>query len=54
MIPADWSEPRARGLLPPRELWADWDEKFVHPPNRWQRVKLAFKSGKLADWLDVR
>jgi hypothetical protein len=53
MIPADWSEPRAKGLIPPRELWSDWDEKFVFPPSKWQRFRKAFNSGNLADWLDI-
>ena len=53
MIPADWSEPQAKGLVPSRELWADWDEKFVFPPSRWQRFQRAFNSGRLADWLEV-
>jgi hypothetical protein len=53
MIPGDWSAPRTKGLMPPRELWADWDEKFVYPPSRWQRFQRAFKSGRWADWKEV-
>jgi hypothetical protein len=53
MIPGDWSESAAKSLVPSRELWSDWDQKFVFPPSRWHRFQKAFKSGKLADWLDV-
>jgi hypothetical protein len=53
IIPADWSEPSIRGLVPPRELWADWDEKFIFPPSRRERFRRAFKSGQLSDWLDI-
>jgi hypothetical protein len=53
MIPGDWSEPRAKGLVPPRELWADWDEKFIFPPTWWQRFMRAFNSGRLEDWREI-
>ena len=53
MIPGDWSEPRARGLVPAREPWADWDKKFVFPPTWRQRFMRAFNSGRLEDWREV-
>jgi hypothetical protein len=53
MIPGDWSEPRAKGLVPPRELWADWDAKFIFPPTWWQRFMRAFNSGRLEDWREI-
>ena len=53
MTPGDWSEPIAKGLVPSRENWSDWDNKFIYPPTRWQRFMRAFNSGRLKDWRDV-
>jgi hypothetical protein len=53
MIPGDWSEPCAKGLMPAREHWADWDKKFVFPPTWRRRFMRAFNSGRLEDWREV-
>lgn len=53
MTAGDWSESAAKNLIPPRELWSDWDEKFIFLPSRWQRFVRAFNSGRLKDWREL-
>ena len=53
LIAGNWDQAYAADLIPARELYADWDNKWAYPPTRWQRFKRAFKGGKLADWLDL-